>query len=186
MKATYFAAAAAFALAGMSDTAHAAFTQSSIDENFVQSGDTVLDPGELLIVTQQGSVDGSNPNTATFQFNVSETQISGASSGLEVTSTGVSEIDIFDVLLTTPADTGSQSSIFGGATTSGVTFGSAELFAGLNQIDIKFNTESAGFVALTSTLATVPLPAAAWLMIGGLGAVGAYGRRVRRTTAASA
>ena len=32
----------------------------------------------------------------------------------------------------------------------------------------------------------VPLPAAAWLMIGGLGALGAYGRRARRTTAASA
>lgn len=33
-------------------------------------------------------------------------------------------------------------------------------------------------------LAAVPLPAAAWLMIGGLGAIGAYARRARKAAAA--
>ena len=180
MKAIYFAAAATVALAGMSGTAHAAFDQSSIDENFIQSGDTVLDPGELLVVTQEGSVDGNNPNTATFQFNVSEPGILGASSGLKVSSTGFSVIDITDILLTTPAGSGTPQTILTGPTTSGVAFGPASLYAGTNLIDIKFDTNGEGFVALTSTLATVPLPAAAWLMIGGLGAVGAYARRSRK------
>ena len=109
--------------------------------------------------------------------------IFGETSGLEVTFDpfGFSAIDITDVLLTTPAGASTSTSIFAGPTSSGVEFGPASLFAGTNSIDIEFGTTGAGNVSLTSTLATVPLPAAAWLMIGGLGAVGAYARRSRKT-----
>ena len=179
MKATYFAVAAAVALAGMSGTAHAAFKQNSIIKDFNPGQDEILDAGEFLTVIQTGTVDNGG-GTADFSFEVSEDILVGSTSGLQVSFEGAGFIDIQDVLLTSPALTGSPTSIIGDLSGTGVEIGPATLLAGVNTLDIDFNADD-GTATLTTTLATVPLPAAAWLMIGGLGAIGAYARGARNT-----
>ena len=174
MKATYFAAAIAAAL-GLSGPAHAAFTPTVSIPNDTQP-DGVLDPGEVLVFNSLGKGEAGT-DTLTFDFEVSTPTILGTSSGTDFS-------DLEGVQFVSASLNGTN--IGTKVETGLISFAGVALAGGFNTFTLNFDVPEGSFAFISGELATVPLPAGAWLMIGGLGALGAYGRRARRTTAASA
>jgi len=228
MKATYFAAAAAVALAGMSGTAHAAFWIDLTDKNAVtpapsaqgdvvtggpglgpslggnfdlRGGDVDNDPADVVI----GDSVTNLPSGIAGDFDGLGVD-GGGSDGDEVDRTEINKFETLTLEFTTettitgfrfldlfPDESVKVDGIGLGAFTTSVDAdpdsgpGFKEVI-GLAWADVNILTfipgpENDGASDPNFALAgvqVVPLPAAAWLMIGGLGAVGAYARRARK------
>ena len=210
MKATYFAAAAAVALAGMSGTAHAAF----ISDNGALTSELAAGPlpddttgvftanrvgskldeapkyrspweNEVETVTSEESFHslGEDDNEAKAKYNISGSSLSFVW-GSPDSFNSVEFLDSLGTVLDTVTGTDIPTSAiryFDTGNTALLQRG----YAYVTISDIGGNDASYSAVQLKTTgnsfeYAAVPLPAAAWLMIGGLGAVSAYARRARK------
>ena len=179
MKPTYLAAAlaAAVTLTGMSTPAHAAFTKVTVGGPFYDPDlgvENELDTiGDEVTFTWTANGSGTMP---AMNFKASSPELLGGGFGL--IKTDFSEVKFGEITLN-----GTQVVSSGSEGTFGFVAG---VFQENNNLEIEIISTGGDEAFGDVSLSAVPLPAAAWLMIGGLGALGAYGRRARRTTAASA
>ncbi|NBB83185.1 MAG: VPLPA-CTERM sorting domain-containing protein [Alphaproteobacteria bacterium] len=183
MKATYLAAAVAVAV-GMSGPAHAAFTGGVIpgSENYNPdpNGNDTLDAfGDQFNFSWQGTGDGSFD----VEFEATLPEVVGGSFGGglsfdEVGQVGIVQFDSLALNDTQVASGPAQSLLFSATQPS--------LQDGTNRLTVNLDTGNLDFASGTGFITAVPLPAAAWLMIGGLGAIGAYARRARKAAPTAA
>ena len=229
MKATYFAAAAAVALAGMSGTAHAAVSISPglnepftydfrgtdpvsdlADEGAVFDGSTagfgpvnIVADGNLIVkesLTQSSAglgvgvtrFGGKNDEIDVFLFDSESITLTFTSPRslreVGITKAGTDDGFFFDtdtkIKVTTP-EGGTQTLTSSSTSVPPTATGqlSTLVFSGLDREfgvgdSITFEAKQGSFAV--AGYSAVPLPAAAWLMIGGLGIIGAYARRSRK------
>ena len=225
MKATYFAAAAAVALAGVSGTAHSAVSISAgLNEPFTydfrgtdpdsvsalaDEGVTYTEPGFGPVVVEAAGnlsvtesltqssaglgvgvtpIGGLNDEIDLFLFNSESITLTFTSPRslreVGITKAGTDDAGFFDIdtkiEVTTPKGTQTLTSSTPSTATGQL---STLVFSGVDREfgvgdSITFEAKQGSFAV--AGYSAVPLPAAAWLMIGGLGVIGAYARRSRK------